>query len=414
VGARGGSSSLLTIVVSVEVVKRPLVATALAVALGIGCVVVGPGVSGQARASLLRVQEGSTCGSWTVMSVGLLGSLSSVATLSPSEAWAVGDQQPAGSEEYKPIAEHWNGTASRVIPTAPLSSTDAVLGSVVELSATNVWAVGFFANSKTFRSLVEHWNGHNWSVVPSPNSGSGENILMGLAATSATDMWAVGTGQATPSSARRTLVEHWNGHDWLVVRSPNSGSGDNLLQGVSVNSRTDAWAVGDDRVSYGSTLALHWNGRTWAIVKTVNPGAGERFLFGVAARFKTQVLAVGSDLIAGGHTRALAERWNGSAWVQTPAPSPDADLDELHAVTATSSTNAWAVGYRRPTPSALFRTLVEHWNGSRWSLAASPNPSSREDDLSGVAAIPGTGKFVAVGYAGGRTLVESYCPKATP
>jgi len=383
----------------------------LAVGFGISCVV-GPGVTSPPSASLDGVPGASTCGSWTVRSVGPLGSLSGVAALSPSEAWAMGYQQPAGSDEYEPIAEHWNGTVWRVIPTAPISSSDAVLGRVVELSASNVWAVGFFANGKTFRSLVEHWNGHSWSVVPSPNSGSGENILMGIAATSATDVWAVGTGQATPGSARRTLVEHWNGHSWSVVRSPNSGSGDNLLQGASVISRTDAWAVGDDNVSYGSTLALHWNGRTWAIVKTVNPGAGERFLFGVAARSGTQVLAVGSDLIAGYHTRALAERWNGSAWVQEAAPSPDTDLDELHAVTATSGSNAWAVGYRRPTVSAPFRTLIEHWNGSKWSLAASPNPSPGQDDLSGIAAIPGTGEFVAVGYAGSRTLVESYCPKA--
>ena len=343
------------------------------------------------------------------MSWGPAGSLAGVAARSRSDAWAVGYRLGAGTINYEAIAEHWDGTAWREVATARLFSTDAVLSDLVEVSATDVWAVGFYQNGVTFRTLLEHWDGQHWHYVPSPNSGAGENMLSGVAATSATDVWAVGTREATSNSARRTLVEHWNGHTWSVVPSPNAGSGGNLLADVSAISRTDAWAVGDDRVAFGSALALHWNGHTWAVVKTVNPGDGERFLFGVVARSRTQPLAVGSDLISGFQTRALAERWNGSAWIRTTTSSPDADLDELHGVAAKSGTDAWAAGYRRPTPVSPFRTLVEHWNGSRWSLAASPNPSRGDNNLAAVAAIPGTGGYLAVGYSGGRTLIEGYC-----
>ena len=45
-------------------------------------------------------------------------------------------------------------------------------------------------------------------------------------------------------------------------------------------------------------------------------------------------------------------------------------------VAAVTAKNAWAVGY------AGQNTLIEHWNGTRWLRAASPNP-------------PGQGNFSA-------------------
>jgi hypothetical protein len=334
--------------------------------------------------------------------------LSGVTALSRSDAWAVGYRHAPGTADYQPIAENWNGTSWRSVATATLFSTDATLGNV-GVSPANVWAVGFYANDVTFRTLIEHWNGQRWQYVASPNSGTGENILSGVAATSGSDIWAVGTRQSTPGAARRTLVEHYDGHQWSVVTSPNVGSGDNLLSGVAVTTKTktNAWAVGDDRVAYGSSMALHWNGHTWAVVKTVNPGDGERFLFGVAA-LGTRVLAVGSDL-AGTETKTLAERWNGSRWLRLPSAGPGQDLNEFHDVAAESATNAWAVGYWRSTARAPFRTLAEYWDGSAWKLASSPSPTSGDDDLSGIAAIPAARGYLAVGEASGKVLVESYC-----
>jgi hypothetical protein len=55
------------------------------------------------------------------------------------------------------------------------------------------------------------------------------------------------------------------------------------------------------------------------------------------------------------------------------------------------------------------RTLIEHWNGTAWTVQQSPNPggSSHYDDLHGVAAIS-AGDAWAVGSYGnaGRTLIE--------
>src|SRR6266567_3297398 len=81
-----------------------------------------------------------------------------------------------------------------------------------------------------------------WTVVSSPNPGS-VNDLNGVAAVSASDVWAVGEF-INASNVNQTLIEHWNGHKWSVVPSPNVGTHNNELFGVTAVSATDVWAVG--------------------------------------------------------------------------------------------------------------------------------------------------------------------------
>jgi hypothetical protein len=374
-----------------------------------------------AAASAAASPAPATCSPWSVALQGPYGSLSAVTALGTSDIWAVGNRHAPGTDTYAPLAEHWNGSTWRALPTPDPSSLDAVLSSVVAVSASDVWAVGFFEDSHTFRSLVEHWNGSSWKVVASPNAGGGENILSGTAAVGARDVWAVGTAQAAPGSPRRTLAEHWNGSSWKVVATPNIGPGDNLLQAVTATGSSNAWAVGDTNTNYTSALAIHWNGRSWQTVPAVNPGAGDRFLFGVtvptarAARAAPAtpepVFAVGSFLTAKVRTKTLAERYDASTktWQRVGTPSPGADFSQLWAVAARTSTDGWAVGSQRPTPGSPYRVLVAHWNGTRWNARSAVNPSAGWDELFGVALIPATPSYVAVGDAGPRTLVERYC-----
>ena len=61
-------------------------------------------------------------------------------------------------------------------------------------------------------------------------------------------------------------------------------------------------------------------------------------------------------------------------------------------MTATSSTNAWAVG-------ALPGTPIEHWNGSAWKVVPSPGGSS-PGQLFGVAATSPTNVWAVGNYFG--------------
>src|SRR5260370_30168193 len=91
-------------------------------------------------------------------------------------------------------------------------------------SKNNVWFVGFYRFLNPPATLIEHWDGSRWSIVNSPNVGTGNNELWGISATSATDVWAVGISQAHPGASPQPLTLHWNGTQWSVVPSPGSST----------------------------------------------------------------------------------------------------------------------------------------------------------------------------------------------
>ncbi len=81
----------------------------------------------------------------------------------------------------------------------------------------------------------------------------------------------------------------------------------------------------------------------------------------MAAVSATDAWAVGS----GGNTQ-LIEHWNGSTWSIVPGA---VSSGHLYSITALSAGNIWAVGgigNRAPTP------LIEHFDGTAWHLIAQP------------------------------------------
>src|ERR1700692_3270935 len=60
-----------------------------------------------------------------------------------------------------------------------------------------------------------------WSVVPSANVPSYSNVLYGVAAVSASNVWAVGYYQNNSGTTGPSLIEHWNGSKWRIISSPN-------------------------------------------------------------------------------------------------------------------------------------------------------------------------------------------------
>jgi len=181
---------------------------------------------------------------------------------------------------------------------------------VAAVSASNIWTVGNYANSSGInQTLIEHWNGTSWQIVSSPNPGSAENFLQGVTAVSATNIWTVGN-YANSNGINQTLIEHWNGTNWQVVASPSPGSSNNQLYGVTVVSATNIWTVGNYTNSNGinQTLIEHWNGTNWQIVSSPNAGPYSNDLYGVAAVSASNIWAVGDfDSVSGGLAKTLTE-----------------------------------------------------------------------------------------------------------
>ena len=180
---------------------------------------------------------------------------------------------------------------------------------------------------------------------------------------------------------------------WAQVRSPDVGANDNSLGAIAGRSPDDIWAVGNYLPprfpDVTSTLAVHYDGHHWGVVPTPNVGGGQNTLLGVTALPDGTAWAVGDYVLSGGgSSRTLIEHWDGSHWSVVPSPSPGHQENLLYGVAATSDGSAWAVGAREG-PGGTFRTLIEHWNGSAWTTVPSPDPGSAGDFLYSVTASAG-------------------------
>src|SRR5436309_251742 len=79
---------------------------------------------------------------------------------------------------------------------------------------------------------------------------------------------------------------------------------------------------------------------------------------------------------------ALTLHWDGQSW----SPVPNSVSAKLLGVSALSPTDAWAVGSFSAPRSHTVQTLVLHWDGSTWTRVPSPNSSASINQLEGVSA----------------------------
>jgi hypothetical protein len=212
-----------------------------------------------------------------------------------------------------------------------------------------------------------------WSIQPSYSFGSRDNILAGVSAASATDAWAVGAYYPAASNILATLAHHFDGVRWTAYPLPNVGGEQNVLQAVSMPSPGKAWAVGfyESGKFQQQTLIEHFDGNVWSVIPSPSPGAMQNILYGVAAVTDSDVWVVGSEEDANGVWHTLTEHWDGSAWSIVNAVDAGQSGNQFYAVKANASNDVYAVGQQA---SAGFpnQALLEHWNGTAWSVVSTP------------------------------------------
>src|SRR6266446_1506257 len=194
--------------------------------------------------------------------------------------------------------------------------------------------------------------GTGWSLFASPNPNGG-GLLTGVTCASASNCWAVGYNNPTPGGGiHQTLIEHWNGSSWTIVTSPNtSPTQSNQLYSVTCVSASDCWAAGAYVVTdivgdqFFQTLVEHWNGTSWTIVSSPN------------------------TITVAGHPLAS---------------------NRFYGVTCASTSECWAVGYSDNGNAFVgepLQTLIEHWNGTSWTIVTSPNNGTATNLLTGVTCV---------------------------
>jgi hypothetical protein len=302
--------------------------------------------------------------------------LQAASASSTTDIWAVGQ-----------ATIHYDGSKWTAFP-APMIKGDntSFLGGVVDISPTLAWAGGTVGIGEgNPGQVIEQWNGTAWKVFPGPTFAKGEEpSIKAMTATSANDVWAIGSLLSSNEEQLFYLFEHWNGTAWTATTLL---SGDSFLFGASADAANDVWAVGFNgpENDNSKTLALHYDGTSWKGAKTPSVGNGANQLNGVLALAPNDVWAVGFSTPEPPPTEdatlTLIEHFDGTSWTVVPSPNvgPKSiyQSNRLFGLTANSPTDIWAFGsYFAASGSENQMTLLLHWDGASWTVAPSPNPTN--------------------------------------
>jgi len=232
-------------------------------------------------------------------------------------------------------------------------------------------AVGDSSGS-TSQLLSEIRTQAGWTIkhIPQPAPGS---ALLSVRCTFSYSCIAVGDAP-NGSGGTVPLAERWNGSSWRIQVTPKPKGSSSQFNRVTCTTALDCVAVGSASTSLNNEVPLieHWNGQTqkWTIVKApTRPGFTESALNGVACPASNRCIAVGDSSRPSPFTIVtLVELWNGSKWTIQKTPSP-ASGGQLNAVGCPSRTQCLAVG----------DGFGARLNGKTWSLVKLASPGGPAD-----------------------------------
>ena len=350
--------------------------------------------------------------------------LNGVTCLRATQCIAVGyDDNGAGQPQA--LIETWDGTSWKVVPSPSKGSDPSVLNSVAcAVNSDYCAAVGFEDSGGVNQTLIEKGFGTTWSVVPSPG-GPGSTLKSVSCARDTIFCAAVGWRLAG-GTARALVVTSMDEGPWQLVSSPNVGTGDNVLNGVSCTSASSCYAVGfDDGPSATKSLVETSFEGTWSAEASSNKGAGHNLFAGIGDNVLEAVsctspiycVAVGYYYNAAHIPQTLVAVPTGTpgnkqSWSIPPSANPGAGGSFLNGISCTTMTDCLAVGSEYN--GSVTQTLVEDTNGHKWSAVLSPNPGTVSNFLNS-ASCPDATICKAVGGSGAaptlnQTLVLTGSP----
>jgi hypothetical protein len=239
-----------------------------------------------------------------------------------------------------------------------------------------------------------------WKLVSTPAPPGAYTGLYAAAATSANDAWFTGyeppdVGAGDVVATALPWVLHWNGRslDTAPAVPQPASFAPRSATAESFDSPADGWLLGQSTNLAGGGIytdtpvpyAARWNSGRWTITPlaispdpassaaTPNPSA-------VASLSPSDAWIVGGFGPEGpqGQTNgAMIEHWDGSSWSIVPNPASSDAYSVLTSITAVSATDIWAVGLRNANGEHGQRPLAEHWDGTAWSVVPVPagNPA---------------------------------------
>jgi hypothetical protein len=126
--------------------------------------------------------------------------LNDVVAISADDVWAAGSMTIQSGDEAR-LIEHWNGSSWQLAFSPRLEAS--VLEGVASLSPTELWAVGTLGEE----ALTERSNGSRWLKVVSPSKGL-STTLHEVGAIASNDVWAVGSGLGEAGLVHTFVLHH--------------------------------------------------------------------------------------------------------------------------------------------------------------------------------------------------------------
>jgi hypothetical protein len=236
--------------------------------------------------------------------------------------------------------------------------------------------------------------------VPRPTGSIG--YLSGVSCPSKRTCIAVGTWFR--NGVQYTLAEHWDRSGWTIQPTPNPAGPTATLTSVSCTSVTSCIAVGiySPAVTGGEhLLAEQWNGTSWTLQSPPEPtGASESELYALSCGSAASCTAVGQYYGPGGGQLPLVEHWNGTTWTVQHVPFVQNADGSLGGVSCPTAIDCVAVG---SYDASLF---AEHWNGTGWTFQTVPTPAGTSFLLNSVSCW-WPEHCIAVGFASNGTQLKA-------
>ncbi len=298
------------------------------------------------------------------------------------------------SGEIPQVAQHWNGVewTSVAPPLYPGSKRD-FLEAVSCAAASNCVAIGFYENEGGGGRMTEQWNGTGWTTLAAmPIPGEGTAVEpRALSCPTTSECMVVGSYNL--HSEPEPMAERWNGSSWQVLAPPAPTGEHAAFRSVSCTSSSACTAVGSVTTSPSTakTLIEHWNGSGWSTQSSPSPSpTAERVYFtGVSCASASWCMTVGSSSTTGSGSHALAEVWNGSTWtiVATPSAPGSEGGGSFEEVSCSSSSFCVEVG----------ESIDAEWNGTEWGAQGVQVPPHGEAEILHAVSCPTGSACQAVG-----------------
>lgn len=189
---------------------------------------------------------------------------------------------------------------------------------------------------------------------------------------------------AMAQPASNTAIAQSCPYSWNIANSESPGTVANELREVAAVADDDIWAVGlYQNNTIPRTLIEHYDGTAWTTIASPNVGNDYNVLEGVIAIAADDVWAVGSYIDANtGVERSLILHYDGTDWTVVASPNIGSGVNRLFGLYAASPDDLWASGYACPTDCYADHTaqnLILHYDGTAWTTAIVPNIPSHNN-----------------------------------